>query len=300
MALADWVKSSQRMLRGARRLHRQVLLCDARALLENDAEVLAHLAPSLDAAPVAEDVPAAPNAIWLVLADALVKRDEEAARCAAEIAAMRIGTGREMETGDASTALGEVRDMKTALDRAQDEMRVLVEERQLLRDHIALQEETIERAEARSHAVERLESEIAELRRDNEMLREAARRHTDEASETAARICDLEAEYGVMQQASADRHLLKAKADALQRRIEVEREEQARRAALLGSLLLADQRDLDTSAGRIEALEGRVWELGNEVAQLRADLDSVYSSRSWRLTRPLRSVRAMPRLVRGA
>ncbi len=89
-----------------------------------------------------------------------------------------------------------------------------------------------------------------------------------------------------LRKASADRHLMKAQSEALERRIETDKKRIALREAVLGAVLLEDQKE--KAAGR----EASAQELAGEVSFLKGELDRVYDSRSWRLTRPLRTVRS--------
>jgi hypothetical protein len=64
---------------------------------------------------------------------------------------------------------------------------------------------------------------------------------------------------------------MKAQSEALGRRIETDKKRAAIREAVLAAVMLEDQK---------------------EVSFLKGELDRVYDSKSWRLTKPLRTVRS--------
>lgn len=88
-ALAAWRSDVAPMLESARRVRRQLMLVDARALLLNDPEVLSLLDVTAALAPA--DIPPPPDPIALVLADAMLARDPVASRLAAEIETLQRG-----------------------------------------------------------------------------------------------------------------------------------------------------------------------------------------------------------------
>ncbi|WP_147335757.1 hypothetical protein [Pseudotabrizicola alkalilacus] len=236
-ALAAWKSGIAPLLTAARRLRRRIWLVDARAVASGDAATLALIAPGSGARANAE-VPALPDAIYLVLAEALLARDAEAGRFAGEIAALRRGTG---------AALVDLPLCESALARYAG----LAQETALLRDHIALHASTTLRETADANA----QAEAAELTR-------------------------LSAELAKIEEIVADRNLQKAKAEALQRRLDDIQIKAAQREFVLGGVLLADQAADRTEQERIRA-DG-----------LEHELHRVYASRSWRITRPLRAVRS--------
>lgn len=236
-ALAAWKSDIAPLLTAARRLRRRLWLVDARAVASGDAETLALIASGRTARANVE-VPALPDAIYLVLAEALLARDAEAGRFAGEIAALRRGAG---------AALVDLPLCESALARYAG----LAQETALLRDHIALHAETTLRETAAANA----QAEAAEQAR---------------LSAEAARIDEI----------VADRNLQKAKAEALQRRLDDFQTKAAQREFVLGGVLLADQ-----AADRTEQERARADGLEHE-------LHRVYASRSWRITRPLRAVRS--------
>ncbi|MDR7123695.1 hypothetical protein [Pseudotabrizicola sp. 4114] len=154
-ALAAWKSEIAPLLTAARRLRRRIWLVDARAVASGDAATLALIAPG-SLAQVRGDVPALPDAIYMVLAEALLARDAEAGRFAGEIAALRRGAG---------AALVDMTLCEDALARYAD----LTQETALLRDHIALHAATTLReaadtnAQAEAAEQARLSAELAKL-----------------------------------------------------------------------------------------------------------------------------------------
>lgn len=124
-----------------------------------------------------------------------------------------------------------------------------------------------------------LEAEVS-LLRESLALRLGADRSA--AAEPAQkRLAALAAGARPPQDVLADLTLQTAKVQALQRQLDIATEQAAGREAVLAAILLKDQQDLMAGA-----------ESKARVEQLEQELHSVYTSKSWRVTSPLRALRS--------
>jgi hypothetical protein len=103
------------------------------------------------------------------------------------------------------------------------------------------------------------------------LLRENIGQQIIQAEDADLLRAQLVKESDSLRKISADRHLMKAQSEALGRRIETDKKRAAIREAVLAAVMLEDQK---------------------EVSFLKGELDRVYDSKSWRLTKPLRTVRS--------
>lgn len=133
---------------------------------------------------------------------------------------------------------------------------------------------------------------LEELTHENTLLRENVAEQIVGVESLLAQQSKLLAERDRLHKLGADRHVLKAQSDALQRRIEDQRARSGLREAVLGAVALQDQTELRGAMTRIEGAEAKARQLAEEVSLLQGELDGVYGSKSWRVTGPLRSVRS--------
>lgn len=296
-ALTEWKAQASVDLAAARRMRRQLVLVDARALVARDADVLSALNVTVDAQDNSADLLPLPDLVMLALADALLARDVAASDLVAEIDVLRHGS------------VGVTVDVEK-LDAAHREYTALTEEMTLLRENVGQQSTLSEdalggklRAEAtlteQAADVVRLgtettslQKEIMDLSTENSLMRENIEEHLIGAAAAQARGAELVAECARLGKAVGDRHLVAAQADALQRRIETQRERFAVRDALLGAIILKDKSELEEALGKVSEADMRALELTGEVSSLKGELDKVYGSKSWRVTGPLRAARS--------
>lgn len=225
-ALAQWTASTTDLLKAARRMRRQLVVVDTRAVLTGQPQALA----ALDGL-VAKSMPAAPDtppALDLIFADCLLRHDDTAQRLVAELDALRRGEAVAVVDAD-------------LLDGSYGEVGAAT------RDEI-------------------------------DLLRENIEHQHEDMQQSAARYAALVSEHETLGQTVADRHVLKAENDAMVRRLEIQSTDTAARESTLSAVLLDDQQKL----AKAEA----------EIAALRDELGRLYGSSSWRVTRPLRSVRS--------
>lgn len=115
----------------------------------------------------------------------------------------------------------------------------------------------------------------ADLLRENVSLREhEAASYDDEISRLVQQV--------------ADRHVQKAQNDALQKRLDMQKNEASAREAILGKTILdeknAHHASQEQGRSELEALRG-------QLAEAHFELERVYASNSWKITKPLRSLR---------
>ena len=258
-ALEVWKVEAGALLGEMRRMRRELVVVDARSLLSSDADALAEL--EIDTASVAEfaEIPPPPSSMMLVLADALLTNDVESSRMVAEIDAMRHGS---------YVALLDIEQ----LSAAHEEYTNLTWEIALLRENIGQQI---------------IGAEDADLLRA--LLRENISQQIIGAEDADLLRAQLVKESDSLRKISADRHLMKAQSEALGRRIETDKKRAAIREAVLGAVMLEDQKEKEKAAAGHEA---SAHELAGEVLFLKGELDRVYNSKSWRLTKSLRTVRS--------
>ncbi|MFN4156359.1 MAG: hypothetical protein ACK4HF_17060 [Paracoccaceae bacterium] len=268
-ALAAWKSAVAPMLAAARKLRRRIWLVDAQAVASGDDATLALFAPKGKKA-ATRPLPARPAAIYLLLAEALLARDDEAGRYAAEIAAMR--------RGSRATIID-----RRICDAALEQYADMARERALLHSNIALHLSEDERRAAQAGTVakvlaerEHLRQRVATLEAEGQLLRENIGLHMDQAGLSMLQVKDGADPAPAL---AADRNLQKAKAEALQRRLDDALVRAGQRESVLAGVLLSDQAQL-TGQDRRRA------------EQLEHELQSVYASRSWRITRPLRALRS--------
>lgn len=256
-ALAVWKAEAGPMLGTARRVRRRLRLVDARALARGEAQALSQLAPAGRTA-VATDTPPPPDAVLFVIAEAALMRDPDALRLADEIAALRRGgEGGGISAEECQAALDAYRQANAAQQTA---ARLQVEGAALVARAILL------------------ETEVG-LLRESLALQIADRRTADEPRDTLADL-SIRKPAGTLD-TIADLTLQTAKVQALQHQLHRASEQAARREAVLAAILLKDQQDLLAGAATQARAEG-----------LEQELHSVYASKSWRVTGPLRAFRA--------
>ena len=120
---------------------------------------------------------------------------------------------------------------------------------------------------------------LASLQTERALLREHIQLQLEEAERVSS-------ELSTAKRAAADRSLQKAKAEALQRRLDDMVAKMAAREALLGEALLRDQKIISGD---------RTQDERRRAEALEAELHRVYASKSWRVTRPLRAVLSIGR-----
>ncbi|WP_103332924.1 hypothetical protein [Pseudotabrizicola formosa] len=252
-ALAVWTAGAEPMLAAARRVRRRLRLVDARALAEGEAKVLAQLAPA-GSIVLVPDRPSPPDAVLLVIAEAALLHDPDALGLAGEIAALRRGgEGRGVCAEGSEAALDDYRQAKAAQQTT-----------------ARLQAEGVDLAAKTSL----LETEVS-------LLRESLALQIDDLG-TAEQTIKILAEASQRDRDTvADLSLQTAKLRALEHQLERAAERAARREAVLATVLLKDQQDLLANAATQARAEG-----------LEHELNSVYASKSWRVTGPLRALRA--------
>lgn len=257
-ALSDWKAEAEPLLRAARRVRGRLRLVDARSLACGEAQVLAQLADAGGTAS-ARDVPPPPDPVLRVIAEAALLRDPAALRLSDEIAALRRGgDSGGLSGGACQAALEDYRRAQAAEQRAGR-----------LSKEVAAQEVKANLQDA----------EIS-LLRESLVLRIGADRHKD-AEDGQKRLAPPPAGARSLHDTLADLKLQTAKVKALQRQLDIASEQAAGREATLAAILLNDQQML---------LAGT--ETKARADQLEQELHSVYASKSWRVTGPLRALRA--------
>lgn len=281
-ALTDWTTEAEAFLAAARRRRRQLVLVDARALLSNDPELLdeVEFKQRGKAQPAAS--PALPDPSYLVLAETLLRRDERATRLLQEFEALRRGPHETLPTAshleEARSDLKASKDGQTELENYKEQLTIVSEEANLLRENLSL------RVEADTANSDATASDLKAANEELELLRENVALHLDAAKKSGTRLLELEKECEALRQAAMDRHALKAKSDALEHRLEQSDAKNAQRETTLARIMLEDQKKLQTAYARGDALN-------RELSATREELSGIYGSRSWRITKPLRAVR---------
>lgn len=325
-ALAEWKTGTSALLKDIRKIRHRLWLVDARALALGDHATLncfSDAKTGVSGLSVAEE----PSPWLLLLAETLIERDPEAQRMAGEIAAMRRGAVGLQVTPSVCQAAFEVVSALTAergllrdqvalqLEKAEQRAKVEAELKAAADEIVRLKSEAKSAKKSlaeKSAEIERLKPVVGNL--DKLLLNVAnvvgdgsvsdvkpgvdeavsllASLHTERTLlreniqlqlEAAAKISS---ELATAKSAVADRNLQKAKAEALQRRLDDMVATMAMREALLGQALLDDQKII---AG------DRTEEERRRADALEAELHKVYASRSWRVTRPLRTMLSIGR-----
>ncbi|MFN7225333.1 MAG: hypothetical protein ACK4MS_15070 [Paracoccaceae bacterium] len=266
-ALEDWQTATESVLAATRPLRRRLWLLDARGLIEGNPDTLA-LFEAADKAHLPGDVPARPDPVFLVLAEALLAHSAMADRLVNEIGALRRGGG-----GDPVTA--------SLCETALTDHARLLNERNLLSSHVSLYLSETERVMADGENRVNV-SDFTAVETERDELRDAIARMTA-IIDRAREVQDTSGlDIAALKAAAADRHLQKAKSEALQRRLEQAEERAALREAIFGTVLLDDQK-----SHAIALTDDH----RNRIAELERELQSVYGSKSWKLTGPLRAMR---------
>jgi archaellum component FlaC len=188
-------------------------------------------------------------------------------------------------------------ELTTAKSAAADEIARLKSEAKADRKSLAERSAEIERLKAVEDHLDRLLAALANVQGDGSAAKEKP--GVEEAVNLLASIqtertllrehiqLQLEAaekassELTTAKGAAADRNLQKAKAEALQRRLDDMVAKMAAREALLGEALLRDQKIINSDRTEEERLRAEALE---------AELHRVYASKSWKVTGPLRAM----------
>jgi hypothetical protein len=131
--------------------------------------------------------------------------------------------------------------------------------------------------------------EYTNLTQEIELLRENISQQIIAAEGADLERAKLIKEFDSLRKEIADLYLMKAQAEALERRLEKNKKRTAIREAVLGAVMLEDQKEKEKAAAGHKA---SAHELVGEVSFLKGELDRVYNSRSWRFTKSLRTVRS--------
>jgi len=187
-AMAAWKAETKDFVLAIRRLRRRLIMIDARALLQEGADLLKSLEFDLRTADSAVELPALPDAVHLIVAEALLAHDLEAAQLVGELEALRRGP---QEALPLEEHFEEVRQTPRQLQAAQAEATISAEEVSLLRENIALQ----------LSAAEKIQSQYAQLEADCTALRKTtADRHalkaeTDTLKQRLAKLQESNARH---------------------------------------------------------------------------------------------------------
>ncbi len=267
-ALAEWQASTALVLTAARRVRRRLWVIDARALCAGNADTLALFEPATEQTSVAAVAPL-PAPVFLLMAAALLARNSEAGHRADELAALRRGGGDDPVSAH-------------LVETACTDYARLLTERNLLRNHISLHLAETERLVAESDSRPDL-SYLTALESERDALKAQAADMAAKEALTGTAFAVAGTDLAALKASAADSHLQKAKAEALQRRLEQSEHRAALREAIFGTVLLEDQKIRPADP----ADDHR-----HRIAELERELQRVYASKSWRITRPLRALRA--------
>lgn len=257
-ALQDWRDEMTGILNQLRHGRRKYAPLDCRVLQNPRPAELALLGQRLGCDLNAlgaedEDEGVLTSDIDLVLASVLIDRTAELSTLAEAVRAATIGGDR--MAGDQASALRACRAIRTL----QDDAALLADLRQR-------------------------EVDLAAAERERALLRDALDQSVA-THEAAAKVhFALETERRAAQKEVVDRQMIAAQNEALGRQLANARHAQARREALLGAQLLSDAEALRAVSAQASAAEARVELLSYE-------LEKVYQSWSWRVTRLFRAAR---------
>ncbi|MDJ0820345.1 MAG: hypothetical protein QNJ09_00875 [Paracoccaceae bacterium] len=302
-ALQAWIERATALRADLRQARRRVVLLDRDALVPDALAGL--LRDRLGLKIRKADIPTAPKPaaprLSQALAALLLQSSEAAQDMGDEFEAMLALPGR---TGPLSPA--EIGDILAALQGGADPRAGQEEERDLLRagltqlqDQLAQSSEQTEMAETVNT---QLQSRLSEAEAQARQLQEDAQLAIEAAD---ARVAALEAERDLLredvrqqqseqQRAVNDAAQLRAALVPAQERAVRETELRAQREAVLGTALLDREARLDALTTQVAEQKDQLDRAAEAHAALQAtleELSSVYSSRSWRITEPMRAVR---------
>lgn len=273
VALEAWSKTLGQVLSRQRRARRRLSLVDASLFLSTSTEAWAPLGArlGLTADPMAAALAevARPDSVPLLAAAAMIERDHAANALASEFVAAAFGNAEDgLSPQNIELALEEWQNAQAATN--------------LFRENASLQNlaqsELDQRLSLSGAQTTSLHEQISALLAEQEVLkaklREVQTAVSHPQSEEVSLLRDNIGHHlkasAAMQAELADRHLLKAKTEALEQRLKTAESAKDLREAILATQLLRD---------------------GAEMAALRDERDSMIRSKSWRWTRPLRGVR---------
>lgn len=273
-ALSDWKTETSALLKSARRMRRQLTLLDARAFLSHDPKVMEFLALGDGQPGTPNDIPPPPSPTALLLADALLTHDSDANRLVLELAAL--------QHGSSAFLLGK----EQVISAYQEHNRLVAQEDQLslANDNILFQQSGIE-------SVNNAQAVLVE---ESNLLRESLKLQL------------VDAENGLQHQSllvAQIEHLSKIAAECEDlRKVAAECEDLRKIAAECEGLrkIAAECEGLRKVADKNTRLRKRVarseishQELQKNQQETLQKLDRVYSSNSWKITAPLRGMRAV-------
>ena len=277
-AMGVWKAETKDLVLATRRLRRRLIMVDARALLQEDADVLDALTFDLRTAGSAIEPPALPDVVHLVVAKTLLARDLEASKLVEELEALRSGPEEALPLQE---HVEQARKTSHQLQSARAEATNMSEEISLLRENIALQADI---SKSEQENIQSLTTEI-DLLRENIVLQLSA------AEKSQSQYAQLEADCTALRKATADRYALKAETDTLKQRLAKLQESNARHEAALDQIQRQDNEALQAAHAHVDRLERELSSAQTEVDELRRELTAVYDSTSWRVTGPMRAVR---------
>jgi len=249
-AMAAWKAETKDFVQATRRLRRRLIMIDARALLQEGANLLKSLEFDLRTADSAVELPALPDAVHLIVAEALLAHDLEAAQLVGELEALCRGP---QEALPLQEHFEEVRQTPRHLQAAQPEATISAEEVSLLRENIALQ----------LSAAEEFQSQYAQLEADYTTLRKAtADRHALKAETDT-----LKQRLANLQESSARRE---AVLDQIQLQDNTTLQAAYARADRLKTELSLAQAELDALRKELTAVYGSTsWQLTRPMRAMR-------------------------------
>ena len=266
-ALATWIAGSERVLKFLRRNRRRAQLVPDGAFLEAPATWLGGdgSAGKTDEGP--EGLPS-PDGLYLLLAQEALRRDSLARKLAEELEASSVFAEENLPELDLDAVRADQTQALQRLAALQDEFAAVREEQEaVLRELVVVQEKAAGARDAYL-TTERLENQLHQLRQGLEsteaQLLEAQndkRRLEAESRDLSARIEELAANLNAARQAEGQ---LRTQNADLQTELE------------------ATKKTRDRDLGKLTA----------RLKQREDDLAKMYASRSYRITRPFRLLRA--------
>lgn len=144
-----------------------------------------------------------------------------------------------------------------------------------------LDEKTIANALEEVLSTTRKLASAAQTEQENALLQTSLKQMLEETLLLARKSEDLE-------KVVAEQQLLKATNEAYVHRLDEQKETQRSREAIFGNVLI---RDASERASLLQTHQAEIERLQRKVSELESELDALHQSRSWKVTKPLRSTR---------
>ncbi|MCC5969252.1 MAG: hypothetical protein JJU15_04840 [Pararhodobacter sp.] len=274
-ALQNWTKHASAILQRCRKNRRRVVLVDAAMLRTLPAAIAEALSGRLglrfdtvpDAAPAEKKEF---DDIHTAITEAMLISDLKARDLAEELEAMMLGPvsapGDPVKAG--VNGAQKLRSLATERDLLREALRQHLEELDTMRAALTKTEGA---AKAQSTELQKklstAESDLASTTQERDLLREELRQMQDSVQTLLAENAKV-----------ADRHLLKAQCEALERRLDDAAERQRLRDSVQGAEMLKLAMLLQAERGQTNA----------DLQNARDEIQRLLASTSWRVTRPIR------------